>query len=171
MLIIDNQDSKSYNLNEYYQVSGTDGAGLILFSIPELAAGKHTAEFKVWDVLNNSTTYTFTFEVIANMKPQLVQLYASPMPARESVTFYMYHNLPGSELRVKMEVFDMTGRLRWSHEETGSSDAFKAYELTWDLYGNGNGRLRPGVYIYRASLQYGNSKTVTEAKKMIILAQ
>ena len=171
MLTIDNQTSKSYNLNEYYQVTGTDGSGMIIFSIPELAAGKHTAEFKVWDVLNNSTTHTFTFEVVANMKPELIKLYAAPTPAKNFVTFYMFHNLPGSELDVKLEVFDMTGRLRWSHEERGSSDAFKAYELQWNLFGNGNARLRPGVYIYRASLRYGNSKSVTEAKKMIILAQ
>ena len=171
MLTIDNQTSKSYNLNEYYQVTGTDGSGMIIFSIPELAAGKHTAEFKVWDVLNNSTTHTFTFEVVANMKPELIKLYAAPTPAKNFVTFYMFHNLPGSELDVKLEVFDMTGKLRWSHEERGSSDAFKAYELQWNLFGNGNARLRPGVYIYRASLRYGNSKSVTEAKKMIILAQ
>ena len=171
MLTIDNQTAKSYNLNEYYQVTGTDGSGSIVFSIPELEAGEHTAEFKVWDVLNNSTTYTFTFHVVADMKPELIKLYASPTPARSFVTFFMFHNLPGSELDVKLEVFDMTGRLRWSHEERGSSDAFKAYELQWDLFGNGNARLRPGVYIYRASLRYGNSKSVTEAKKMIILAQ
>ena len=171
MLTIDNQTAKSYNLNEYYQVTGTDGSGSIVFSIPELEAGEHTAEFKVWDVLNNSTTYTFTFHVVADMKPELIKLYASPTPARSFVTFFMFHNLPGSELDVKLEVFDMTGRLRWSHEERGSSDAFKAYELQWDLFGNGKARLRPGVYIYRASLRYGNSKSVTEAKKMIILAQ
>lgn len=171
MLTIDNQVAKSYNLNEYYQVSGADGSGLVIFSIPELETGKHTAEFKVWDVLNNSTTYTFTFEVTANMKPELVKLYAAPTPAKSHVTFYMFHNLPGSEIDIKLEVFDMTGRLRWAHEERGSSDAFKAYELQWNLIGNGSARLRPGVYIYRASLRYGNSKSVTDAKKMIILAQ
>ncbi len=171
MLIIDNLPAKSYNLNDYYQLTGNDGSGQVVFSIPELAPGKHTAEFKVWDVLNNSTTQTFTFEVVKDMKPELIALYAAPIPARERVTFFLKHNLPESKLHVRIEVFDMAGRLRWEHEETGSSEAFKAYQLEWNLIGNGSGRLRPGVYIYRATLQAGKSKTVTEANKMIILAQ
>ena len=65
----------------------------------------------------------------------------------------------------------MAGRLRWSHEESGSSEAFKDYQLEWNMMGNGNARLRPGVYIYRASLRSGKSKTATGANKMIILAQ
>lgn len=171
MLIIDNQVVKSYNLNDYYQLSGEEGAGLVIFSIPELEPGVHTAEFKVWDVLNNSTTQTFSFEVVDDLKPQLIKLYAAPTPAREQVTFYLHHNLPESQLNVRIEVFDMAGRLRWNHEETGSSEAFKAYQLTWNLEGNNGTRLRPGIYIYRASLSSGKSKTVTNANKMIILAQ
>ena len=171
MLIIDNQVVKSYNLNDYYQLSGEEGTGLVIFSIPELEPGVHTAEFKVWDVLNNSTTQTFSFEVVDDLEPQLIKLYAAPTPAREQVTFYLHHNLPESQLNVRIEVFDMAGRLRWNHEETGSSEAFKAYQLTWNLEGNNGTRLRPGIYIYRASLSSGKSKTITDANKMIILAQ
>ena len=171
MLIIDNQVVKSYTLNDYYQLSGEDGAGLVIFSIPELEPGLHTAEFKVWDVLNNSTTQTFSFEVVEDLEPQLIKLYATPNPAREQVTFYLHHNLPESQLNVRIEVFDMAGRLRWNHTETGSSEVFKAYQLTWNLEGNNGTRLRPGIYIYRASLSSGKSKTVTDANKMIILAQ
>lgn len=65
----------------------------------------------------------------------------------------------------------MAGRLRWSHEESGSSEAFSSYQVTWNLTGNGNARMRPGIYIYRASLSTGKSKIVTDANKMIILAQ
>ena len=131
----------------------------------------HTAEFKVWDVLNNSTTQTFTFEAVEDLDPKLINLYASPTPARGQVTFYLEHNLPESQLNVRIEVFDMAGRLRWSHEENGASEAFESYQVTWNLMGNGSGRMLPGVYIYRASLRAGKSQTVSDAKKMIILAQ
>ena len=171
MLIIDNQIAKSYTLNDYYQLSGDEGEGLVIFSIPELEPGVHTAEFKVWDVLNNSTTQTFSFEVVEDYEPQLTKLYAAPTPARSQVTFYLQHNLPESQLDVKIEVFDMAGRLRWSHEERGSSEAFRSYQVTWDLMGNGGARMRPGIYIYRASLTAGKSETVTDANKMVILAQ
>ena len=171
MLIIDNQVAQSYTLNDYYELTGDDGSGRVVFSIPELKPGMHTAEFKVWDVLNNSTTQTFTFEAVEDLDPQLINLYASPTPARGQVTFYLEHNLPESQLNVRIEVFDMAGRLRWSHEENGASEAFESYQVTWNLMGNGSGRMLPGVYIYRASLRAGKSQTVSDAKKMIILAQ
>ena len=171
MLIIDGQVAQSYTLNDYYELTGDDGSGRVVFSIPELEPGIHTAEFKVWDVLNNSTTRTFTFEAVKDLDPQLINLYASPSPARSQVTFYLEHNLPESQLNVRIEVFDMAGRLRWSHEENGASEAFESYQVTWDLMGNGSGRMLPGIYIYRASLRSGNSNTVSDAKKMIILAQ
>lgn len=172
MLTIDNQVSRSYNLNSYYEsLSGTDGEGLVQFSIPELAVGLHTAEFKVWDVQNNSTTVTFTFEVVKGLKPDLIELLATPNPAREQVEFRLYHNRPESNMQVKIMVYDMTGKLLWTGEESGSSELFKAYVVTWNLTTQGGTRLRPGVYIYRAAIRTNYSKEVTKANKLIILAQ
>ena len=131
----------------------------------------HTAEFKVWDILNNSTTQTFSFEVVEGLKPHLSELTAGPVPAREEVTFYLYHNRPESKLQVNIQVFDMAGKLQWKYEETGSSELFKAYNVTWNLTNGGGSRVRPGVYLYRAAISSENSKEVTETKKLIILAQ
>lgn len=101
----------------------------------------------------------------------MTELYATPVPAREEVTFHLYHNRPESYLRVGLQVFDMAGRLQWKHEESGSSDLFKAYEVTWDLTNGAGSRLRPGVYLYRAAISTGTSQEATEAKKLIILGQ
>ena len=59
----------------------------------------------------------------------------------------------------------------WSHEETGSSDLFENYIVTWDLCATGGSRLAPGVYLYRACMRSGKSSEVMAAKKLIILAQ
>ena len=65
MLVIDESTVLSYNLNSYYELlPGEDGTGIVKFPIPALEPGKHTAEFWVWDILNNSTVRTFTFEVV-----------------------------------------------------------------------------------------------------------
>lgn len=172
MLIIDNDANKSYNLNGYYEtIPGSGGEGIIKFLIPELETGIHTAEFKIWDVYNNPTTYTFDFEVVAGLKPVLAQIIATPVPARENVTFHIYHNRPESTLDITVMVYDMTGKLHWKHEEKGSSDYSKPYTVTWDLSNNQGSRLRPGVYIYRAAISSDNSKEATDAKKLIILGQ
>ena len=172
VLTIDNSPFYSYVLNDYYQVLPEgDGSGLIVFSIPELEAGVHTAELKVWDVYNNSTTQTFTFEVVEDLKPELINLTAGPIPARNQIRFFLKHNRPESQMTITIQVFDMAGRLMWDHEETGSSDLFDDYVITWDLCANGGTRLRAGVYLYRVCMTSGKSAEVTAAKKLIILAQ
>lgn len=172
MLIIDGNPSLSYNLNSYYElITGSDGEGIVKYLLPALTPGIHTAEFKVWDIQNNSTTQTFEFEVVEGLKPYLLELSASPVPAREQVNFHLFHNRPESRLTVGIMVYDMVGRLQWKHEETGSSELFKSYTVTWDLTNNRGGRLRPGVYIYRAAISSNGSKEATDAKKLIILAQ
>lgn len=172
MLIIDGNPSLSFNLNSYYElIPGSDGEGIVKYLLPALTPGMHKAEFKVWDIQNNSTTQEFEFEVVEGLKPYLLELTASPTPAREQVTFHLFHNRPESQLTVGIMVYDMVGRLQWRHEETGSSELFKSYTVTWDLTNNRGGRLRPGVYIYRAAISSGGSKEATEAKKLIILAQ
>ncbi|MDH6306979.1 hypothetical protein M2459_003588 [Parabacteroides sp. PF5-5] len=161
-----------HTLNSYYKlIPDSDGEGLVGFQIPALEAGMYSAEFRVWDVLNNSTVDTFTFEVVEGMKPVMSEIFASPVPARSSVQFYIYHNRPESNLRVNVMVFDMNGRLVWKREETGASDWGSPYIVSWDLRSSAGGRLLPGVYIYRAAISTDNSKEATKAKKLVILAQ
>lgn len=172
MLIIDGDPSLSFNLNSYYElIPGKDGEGIVKYLLPALTPGIHTAEFKVWDIQNNSTTYEFDFEVVEGLKPYLLELTATPSPAREQVEFHLFHNRPESQLTVGIMVYDMMGRLQWKHQETGASELFKSYTVTWDLTNNRGGRLRPGIYIYRAAISSGGSKEATDAKKLIILAQ
>ncbi len=172
MLIIDGDPSLSFNLNSYYElIPGKEGEGIVKYLLPALTPGIHTAEFKVWDIQNNSTTYEFEFEVVEGLKPYLLELTATPSPAREQVEFHLFHNRPESQLTVGIMVYDMMGRLQWKHQETGASELFKSYTVTWDLTNNRGGRLRPGIYIYRAAISSGGSKEATDAKKLIILAQ
>ncbi|WP_293739404.1 type IX secretion system sortase PorU [uncultured Parabacteroides sp.] len=171
MLVIDESTVLSYNLNSYYELLlGEEGAGIVKFPIPALEPGKHTAEFWVWDILNNSTVRTFTFEVVEELKPFLFDVIATPGIAREQVTFHLMHNRPESRMRVGIMVYDLAGRQLWKHEESGTSGLFENYTISWDLT-RGGARMRPGVYIYRAAISTDNSKEATKARKFIILGE
>ena len=171
MLVIDESTVLSYNLNSYYELLlGEDGTGIVKFPIPALEPGKHTAEFWVWDILNNSTVRTFTFEVVEGLKPFLFDVIATPGIAREQVTFHLMHNRPESWMRVGIMVYDLAGRQLWKHEESGTSGLFENYTVSWDLT-SGGVRMRPGVYIYRAAISTDNSKDATKARKFIILGE
>ena len=171
MLVIDESTVLSYNLNSYYELlPGEDGTGIVKFPIPALEPGKHTAEFWVWDILNNSTVRTFTFEVVEGLKPFLFDVIATPGIAREQVTFHLMHNRPESRMRVGIMVYDLAGRQLWKHEESGTSGLFENYTVSWDLT-SGGARMRPGVYFYRAAITTDNSKDATKARKFIILGE
>ncbi len=171
MLTIDHSTTVRYVLNTYYEPVGTENEGLIVFPVPELAPGIHTAELVVWDIRNNSSRDTVTFEVVEGLKPSLIELVATPNPAREQVQFRLVHNRPETQMDVALSVYDMTGRLLWSHTEKGSSELFKSYIVTWDLTGNSGTRLLPGLYFYRAAIRTNHSKEASKANKLIILAQ
>lgn len=169
-LCIDNNPNYNYLLNSYYEnIIGSEGEGTVKFNIPALKPGLHTAEFKIWDIMNNPTTYTFSFNVVEGLKPFITKLVATPTPARGNVQFRLSHNRPECRMKVCIMVYDMTGRLNWKHEETGSSALFKDYLIDWDLRNNAGSHVRPGVYLYRAAISTDNSKEATETEKMIIL--
>ena len=171
-LIIDNNPLYSYNLNSYYEIiPNADGQGIVRFSVPSLPPGIHTAEFKAWNVLNQSITKTFSFEVVDGFKPSITNLIAAPVPARDNVNFMLSHSLPESKMTVNIRVYDMTGRLRWEHEATGTSDLFQMYTVTWDLTSGNGARILPGVYLYRAAIRTDSSTEVTEAKKLIVVGR
>ncbi|MBR5297841.1 MAG: type IX secretion system sortase PorU, partial [Parabacteroides sp.] len=171
MLIIDDSPLLGYNLNSYYELlPGEEGSGIVRFSIPKLSPGVHTAEFWAWDIQNNSTVYRFTFEVVEGLKPYIFDVIATPSPAREQVTFHISHNRPESHMTVGIMVYDLSGRRLWKHEESGTSDFFNGYSVSWNLTING-ARVRPGIYIYRAAIRTENSKEATKAHKFIVLGK
>ncbi|MDR2679733.1 MAG: type IX secretion system sortase PorU [Tannerella sp.] len=173
MLTIDNNPSMSYVLNSYYgtYLEGNADESIVKFPVPKLEAGKHIGEFKVWDRYNNSSSKTFDFVVADNYKPSIVNLTAGPSPTKDYVNFFISHNLPESLIHVQIQVFDLSGRLQWRHDESGSSEMFDSYKIKWNLTDGRGARLRPGVYVYRAIISSDKLNEASETGKLIILAQ
>lgn len=161
----------TYSLNDYYTpVAGSYTKGTVAYSIPALSEGKHTLTFRAWDIMNNSSVQTLDFEVVNGLRPGLLSIMCSKSPARESTTFILSHDRPGSELDVRIAVCDFAGSELWVHTEQGIS-AGSYYYVDWDLCSNGGQRLSPGIYLYRASITSGGSKESTKTEKIVILAQ
>jgi hypothetical protein len=173
MLTINNNPALSYSLNSYFSTFLTGGAdeGIVKFPIPALESGRHTAEFKVWDIHNNSSSTTFSFVVADNFKPTIVDLAAGPTPAIDYVNFMITHDLPESVVNVEIQVFDIVGRLQWKYTESGSSNLFDAYTVRWNLTNGAGARLPSGIYVYRVIMSSNQSQEVSKSKKLIIGTQ
>ncbi len=170
---IDNKVRYSYVLNNYYESSYTEeGKGTVRFTIPDkLPTGEHTLTFKVWNVMNKSATKTITFYVEEGKAPVIYDLTATPSPAKSEVQFIFDHDCPESLIKMNINVFDLSGTPVWSHEVTGLTDELSQSSVRWNLISSKGDRVKPGVYVYRASINSNSGKVSTASKKLIIVAQ
>ncbi len=168
-LIIDGQMARTYNLNDNFTFDfGNYTSGTTFYSIPELEPGRHQLLFRVWDILNNSSTAQLSFNVVKGLQPTLFGVSCTENPARTTTTFIVNHDRTGSAMDVEIEIFDMSGRLLWQHAETGVSTG-DTYTVDWDLTVDGGRRLQTGVYLYRVLVSTDGSTQASKAKKLIIV--
>ncbi|MCL1934244.1 MAG: type IX secretion system sortase PorU [Candidatus Azobacteroides sp.] len=163
-------DNNTYPLNSYYEAVDITG-GTVGFSIPELPAGNHTLIFRVWNIYNIPTVDSLNFTVVNGYRPTIVDLQANENPARTHTFFTLIYNLPETVLDVEIGVYDLSGRTVWVYSEKGSSGFSQQYQIEWPLVNGAGTRIRPGIYIYRATIRTANSKETTKAKKIIVLGQ
>lgn len=141
-LVIDNSSSTTYNLNDNFAFDfGSYTSGSTWYSIPELEPGQHTLLFRAWDSMNNASTATLDFNVVKGLVPTIFSVALSHNPATTSTTFIINHNFTGCALAVTIDVFDMSGRLLWTHSEMGTSET-NNYTIDWDLSTENGGRLQ-----------------------------
>ena len=168
-LVIDGDMAKTYTLNDNFAFDfGTYTRGTTYYNIPELTEGKHTLVFRTWDVLNNASTARLDFTVVRGLEPNIFSVGLSKNPATTYTTFIINHDRTGSPMDIDIEVFDMSGRLLWTHSENGVP-ATGAYTVDWDLTLDTGGRLQTGVYLYRVRAGSDGSKKTSKAKKLIVL--
>ena len=168
-LIVDGEASRTYNLNDNFQFDfGSYTSGSTWYSIPALEPGHHSLLFRAWDNMNNASTATLDFTVVKGLVPTIFSVAASRNPATTSTSFIINHNFRGSDLYVIIDVFDMSGRLLWSHSEQGTSDT-NNYTIDWNLTTGDGKRLQTGVYLYRARVSSDGSAAASKAKKLIII--
>lgn len=168
-LVIDGEMARTYNLNDNFTFDfGSYTKGKTYFSIPELPEGRHQLRFRVWDILNNSSTAVLDFNVVKGLAPDIEEISCTNNPATTHTTFIVTHNYTGSDVDVEIDVFDTTGRLLWSHSASGTSTG-NAITVDWDLVAKGGARLQTGVYLYRVRLSSGGAVKESKAKKLIVI--
>jgi len=167
-LVIDGEMSKTYSLNEYFQFDfGSYQKGTVGFSIPTLEQGAHSLRFTAWDVLNNPSISELNFYVENGLEPLFLDVDCTPNPARIQTTFHLIHDRIGTQMDVKLDVYDTSGRHLWTHAENGvSSD--NTFTFNWDLTVDGGRRLHTGLYLYKISISTEGSTYASKTKKLII---
>ena len=168
-LIIDNDASRTYVLNDNFTFDfGSYVSGSTFYHIPELAEGRHTLKFRAWDAMNNPSTAELQFNVVRGLEPTVSDISVSQNPARTATTFIVNHDRSGSNIDVELEVYDMSGRLLWTHASSGMA-ATSTYTYDWNLCTNAGAPLQTGVYLYRARVGSDGGSNTSKARRLVVI--
>lgn len=168
-LIIDNETSKTYILNENFTYDFSSyTSGSTYYSLPELSEGMHTLKFRAWDIYNNSSTAELKFNVVKGLEPTIFNISCTNNPASTNTTFVITNDRIASDVDICIDVFDMSGRILWTHKESGSSTS-NTYTVNWNLTTDTGAAIQTGVYLYRVRLSSDGSSKASKAKKLIII--
>lgn len=178
-VIIDNDPNRTYTVNNFFMpISGDSKKGIIRFPVPDLADGAHTLKLRVWDVFNNSSTASTSFEVKQSSKPEIYSIYYRaytptnlPTIGAGDIDFFIKHDRPENKLNIEIRVYDLAGKLVWNTYKLGLSEQQTSFPVSWNLKDNSGLTVRPGHYLYQVIVSTPNSKHASEAKKMVIVSQ
>lgn len=171
-LILDGKTTFSDITSYYTPSSATKGTrGSISYQLNDLENGPHTLLLKAWDVYNNMSSKTITFNVISGLKPEIADIYCDANPASIEANFYVTHNRPDANLNITLQIFDLMGRLVWTTSQQGRSDMFTSFPINWNLTDLSGNRVARGIYIYRAVISTDGIQEATKSKKIAVTGQ
>ncbi len=142
-------------LNDFYTADKDSyQSGEVHYNFSNLSPGKYSLRVDAYDVYNNASSRTLSFEVGDARKPQISNLLNYPNPFTETTSFYFDSTRPGQPVEVTIQIYTPDGILVRSLHYSEASPAFRLGPYFWDgkdAWGNNIGR---GIYFYRVQLRY-----------------
>lgn len=150
----------------------TEGAmsGQLSYPLSDLSAGQHELKLRVWDVADNMTEQSLTFNVVPGMKPEIFSAYTDVNPATTHANFYIKHNRPDALMNIKVTVYSLGGKPLWSSSLSTRSNMEVTEPIRWDLTDYGGKRVGRGIYIYRAEISTDGETYTTASRKIAVSA-
>lgn len=164
-LIIDGKTSMTYDVTDNFQFdSNSYVSGQTYYVLPALTPGYHSLSFKAWDILGNSNSISLDFRVAKGIQPTIGNVRVSPAIISDEATFYVTHDMQGSEASVFIDIIDTSGRvvevLHWD-DILSEKNSTTSYRWTPD-------GLSKGLYLYRVRMSCNGSDYVSTTQKLII---
>ena len=98
-------------------------------------------------------------------------MFATANPASVETTFYVKHNRPDATINVGISVYDIMGRLVWNTQQSGQSDMYTSFPITWNLTDLSGNRVPRGIYVYRATVSTDGVREATKSKKLAVTGE
>lgn len=161
--------SDPIRLNNYFEADlDTYQSGRVLYPFRRLEEGRHTLTLRAWDTHNNPSEATIEFVVSSMEQLILEHLVNYPNPFSDQTRFVFKHNQAGSDMDIRIEIFDLQGRLVRTIEERVFSSGFQSTPILWDGTGNDGSLLGNGLYIYRVTMKTPEGNRARQSERLII---
>ena len=160
VVTIDGDNSSSIVMNSYYNADlDSYQSGVLNYRLSQLPEGMHTITIKAWDVFNNSSEATISFEV----RKMVFNVY--PNPFREEVKVDFKTSLIDLPLTATLEVFNINGSLvSTTISQEFLHQGYKEGSLTWDGRTVSGSVVPPGIYLVVLRLRDGKSETIKTSR-------
>ncbi|MBN2748234.1 MAG: type IX secretion system sortase PorU [Bacteroidales bacterium] len=162
---------KNIVLNDYYEADlDSYQQGKVEFQLTDLSEGINTITVKAWDVHNNSSTATLSFNVVSDSKLKITHLLNYPNPFTQTTGFFFEHNQPGNDIDVLIQIFSPSGKLVKTIRHTEpNSLGYRVGPIHWDGSDDFGSRIGRGVYFYKVRIRTSNGKSAEQFQKLVML--
>jgi hypothetical protein len=167
---LDNNPSQSYNLNAYYVADEGDfSRGTVSFQLKGLSNGRHVISLKAWDLYNNSSTAELPFVVEPSSKLVIEHLINEPNPVTDATDFVFDHNQAGKELKVKIDIYKLDGRLVTSIEKTLVPGGFSSGKIHWNCTTDTGQKISRGIYVCQLQVTAPDGESKYLRNKLVFI--
>jgi len=167
---LDDEMDNAVVINSLFSTDvGTYNAGSLSYPIIITDRGRHTISLRAWDNLNNPSVATLEFVVETDGLFRLTDLLAYPNPAAADVRFTAGHNRPGTEMDVKITIFNSHGSSVRVLKEKIFTAGYALPDIPWDGCDARGNRLARGLYLWRAEAVTSGGEKSTASGRIIIL--
>ena len=170
-LIATDKKDKNIILNQFYQAKlDSYQEGKIKYALSNLEPGLYSLKIKAWDVFNNSSEQTITFEVKPSEKLALFHVLNYPNPFTTRTSFQFEHNHPNEDLQVQINIRTVTGKLVKTINQLVNSAGNRVNNIFWDGKDDFGEKLARGIYIYELKVRSTiSSQTIQKIEKLVLL--
>lgn len=169
---LDTQPPREFVLNDFYEGELNDFTkGHIEYPLEDIPKGAYTLKVRAWDVHNNPSEQSISFEVESDENLVVRDVYNYPNPMNNFTQFVFEHNQPGIPLDVSIRIYTLTGAPIQLIQETIIGNSSYA-SIPWDGLDRDFDRLGNGTYVYvlRVSTETPEGrKTIEQIEKLVVI--
>ena len=168
---IDDDYANSVVINDAYEANlNSYNSGSIEYQLNQLSPGQHKLTLKVWDVNNNSSEKSITFEVKSSEEIKLGRVFNYPNPFSTSTNFHFEHNQYVEQIDVFIKIFTISGKVVKTLEKSiPGNQNLPLNSIAWDGKDEFGDDLGRGVYLYEITIRNPEGKTDKKIEKLVLL--